>query len=244
MSRSSKGFADFFPTAPSVLQQKRSRSSQPSKDPAPPLSSDSQKIKPPPSLSSTHGAENIKPPSQVIGAKRNVRPNQQQNSSHEENEAVQPDFTHEVGSASSTSTTESVFSSNQKGAKVVQGSGQLNSTNVTPLTNIDSSPRTNGRQSPAKKSSRDHYSATGLSPGSPYGGTNAKLTWPTDVKVEENSQQTERQIRPGKGLAKGYKITYDPTTDRSAKSKSREPSYDPFGLEVCNAESRHMNGSC
>ena len=237
MSRSSKGFADFFPTAPSVLQQKRSKPFQPSKEPSSPAKRELQSLKPAPNPPSTHGSHTSRVGESVGSAKGSTRQPQRHGASVDDHEAPQADFTHEIGSASSTSTSDSVFSSHQKGTKVSQPNGVANnSSSLTPLTNVDSSPRTNGVQSPPKRALAESNYGTAQSPGSPFRGPSVRETWSTDSNSNRTPRPSCPSARPGKGETKGYKITYDPATDRSGKKKSKEPQYEPFGLEVSHSQ--------
>lgn len=235
MSRSSKGFADFFPTAPSVLQQKRSKAPQQGKEPSSPATRDSPYSKNLPSSTSSRNAENAKTSGLSSSVKASGPQRKQHTTPNDEQDIPQTDFAHEVGSASSTSTNESVFSSHQKGGKASQLNGVQNSTNLTPLTNVDSSPRTVGLHSP-KKAPHDHQYGQRVSPGSPYGEAGANPSWIADSSTPRTLSQKIPQPRPGKGEAKGYKITYDPSLDRSGRKKSRDPQYEAFGMEVRSIE--------
>lgn len=223
MSRSSKGFADFFPTAPSVLQQKRSKefrkiSPSPLKDcPRPPSHKDFDRI------SSANGflKDDI---NSMAGTFK-----------HDEAECSHGDFGHEAGSASSTSTASS-------NSKLAQHTGVQKSTTLTPLTNIDSSPRTYGIRSPQKRAlQQDHFSPV-PSPGSPSRDSLSKYYSPISSESDCTPQPSRPQARPGKGEIKGYQITFDPATDKTGKAKerkSREIQYEPFGQEVCSTRQAH-----
>ena len=226
MSRSNKNFADFFPTAPSVLQQKRSRPLPASRDtpsftprnghaadvPVAPSASLNDKIKP---ANFSTGSK---------GASRNAK-------SREDHDGAQVDIVHEVGSASSTSTgAESVFSTHQKNSVSALPSGAQKSTSLTPLTNIDSSPRPNGIHSPPKRMPVENVYSLGFSPGSPSAES---VSNDTCSNLERTPQQQRKQARPGRGEVKGHQIIYDPTFDKDKKKRTREPEFRPFGQEVC-----------
>ena len=232
MSRSAKGFADFFPTAPSVLQQKRSKPSLSRRESSSPRPRDSQNVKSTTLPSSSREVHTVQAADRVTKAK-NENVHQTSNMiANDDHEGPQTDLAHEIGSASSTSTSDSVFSSHQKNGKSSHLNGHNNSTEVTPLTNIDSSPQINGSRSPIKKTLYDSRQTLAGSPGSPYRNTHAKASWPSHLHSEENARKDSSQVRPARGQIKGYKITYDPTMDKSAKKKGREPQFEPFGAEV------------
>ena len=228
MSRSTKNFADFFPTAPSVLQQKRSKPFQSSRDSA--------------SLSTReHHATNasvIQSTSSRAGAKQanyqtGTEARSRHTSSREDHDGAQADTVHEVGSASSTSTgAESVFSAQQKASVATQANGAQKSTSLTPLTNVDSSPRPNGLRSSPKRVPADSLYVSGFSPVSPSAESITKESWDTSSNVGRTSQHDRPRARPGRGSVKGYKIIYDPTFDKDKKKRSKEPEFEAFGQEV------------
>ncbi len=229
MSRSSKGLEHFFPSAPRTIQQKRSRETR-KRSPSPP-DAVSQTASP-----SVVGNGSSHRESEATPLPYTTSHGQPKKASgpltHDYHEPTHGDIAHEVGSASSTSTTSSVFSANQRAAKMPLSNGVLHSTSLTPLTNIDSSPRTNGIHSPPKRPTQDcHFSR----PTSPYGP--AKGYSPTDSDSSRTPQPARPQARPGKGEVKGYRITYDPSLDKTGKSKEkkgREAQFEPFGQDVCS----------
>ena len=238
MSRSSKGFADFFPTAPSVLQQKRSKASQ-----------DRRRHQSPPTGPSCSSSALSAPPAPSDGegdgdALANETPNGHLSTvthslSHEENDIANSDIAHEVGSTSSTSTTSSVFSALNRDANMAHHDGRHDrpqkSTSLTPLTNTDSSPRANGNNSPPKRRGKhEHLSAdnSALSPPQEQ---------PDGASMYRGSGILRAQLpsapsaRPGKGEVKGFKAIYDPDLDKTLKGKekrSRQVQFSPFGEEV------------
>ena len=140
MSRASKGFADFFPTAPSVLQSKKSKASQERR-----ISRDSAISSPRPAISSPqiNGRKDSRPAS--------PRPDEHSKSVNDasslpringtgkddSNDASSNELLNGVGSASSTSTASSVFSSNH----LLSRHGATSHAHaLTPLTTVDSSP--------------------------------------------------------------------------------------------------------
>ncbi|KAH8804562.1 histone-lysine N-methyltransferase-like protein [Xylogone sp. PMI_703] len=149
--------------------------------------------------------------------------------STEDNESVQGDILNGVGSASShTSTVSSVFSAPAQQSTMPTFGGPRNSSNLTPLTNIDSSP--SQITSPSRpKLGADTAGYTEISSyKSPVGN---------DV-ISVNIIQTSAEPRvfardPNKGV-KGVKCTYDPLLDPTISSSDRKkakPTYKEFGLE-------------
>jgi [histone H3]-lysine4 N-trimethyltransferase SETD1 len=139
MSRpSGNKFADFFPTAPSVLQQRKASRTVLQKTRAevredPSEDAPSEKFS---ARSSASGEEShlLRQPAQIENIKPEcVAMNQ------DESEHFTGDLLNGVGSASSTSTASSVFSSaNLNSAMALSNGIHLHA--MTPLTNADSSP--------------------------------------------------------------------------------------------------------
>ena len=227
MSRSSKGFADFFPTAPAVLKaRKKSRS--------PSTSGNHLTQTAPLKAVSVHresnGAGAI---SQTLnGSLSSVS---ERRITQEDPESNRGDLVHEIGSASSTSTTSSMFSAKCRSGKSEPKNIPPNPMDLTPLTNIDTSPRANSIHSPAKRPALDSRFGAGPTPASPSDESLGKGYSPTESESSRSSEPDRPSARPGKGEAKGYRITYDPATDRSSKAKdkrNREAQYEPFGQDV------------
>ena len=238
MSRSSKGFADFFPTAPAVLKARKKSPSSPStglfqvpqRSPAKTAPSRADREVAAPGNKTTNG----------------ILHTFSERAAHEEPETNRTDLAHEVGSAaSSTSTASSIFSSNQKTGKMAPSNGAQGPTDLTPLTNLDSSPRTNGIVSP-KKRPIESRSVAGPIPASPSDDSIGKGYSPTESESGQTPQPSRPQARPGRGEVKGYRVAYDPATDKSGKSKDkkcREIQYEPFGQDVCTLQ-RKQHGPC
>ena len=232
MSRSSKGFADFFPTAPSVLQQKRFKASQDRRahqSSSPGNSKYSHSAHAPPAL--TDGALGGSVP--AAGLTNGETTTMPRSLAQEDSECINGDLAHEVGSASSTSTASSIFSAGQKEAHTGHQYGPHKSTSLTPLTNIDSSPRPNGINSSPKRSIQDqHLLSTRVlrSPSSPQSSHASKLG------SDSLTLSRRPQARPGKGETKGFKAVYDPDLDRNSRAKDKKSRlpvhYQPFGEEV------------
>lgn len=226
MSRSSKGFADFFPTAPAVLKARNKSNS--------PFAIDSQHIQP----QSVKGVSAIKD-SRGSSALANGAHNSNLNTGphHDEREVNKTDLANEVGSASSTSTASSVFSTKQRSTKPAPASSASNPTDLTPLTNLDSSPRMNGMQSPARRPALEALSGLVPTPTSPSIASSVKNSSPTESEIGHLHSVKSLQARPSKGKPKGYRIIYDPAMDKTSKIKEkrhREAQYQSFGETVCS----------
>ena len=234
MSRSSKGFADFFPTAPSVLQQKKSRTAEERKRQDSSTSAYLATTSSHTPTSSDHNTLGAKKADRRNGSLTNglnhdrsatdaLPPNQ------DESESIQGDLLNGVGSASSTSTASSVFDANQRQLDPAQQKRHAQ-TELTPLTTIDSS--SPGRnQSPAYTKPE-----TSLAPRP----DSSRVLPPTSVRPPTSMPAKEEVAwksgaRPGKGQAKGVKATYDPELDKTISSKerrSRQPVYKDIIADV------------
>lgn len=235
MSRSSKGFADFFPTAPSVLQQKRSKASQDRRrhpSPSPGQSCPSSAFSAPPAPSDGEG-EGDTLANGTPNGHLNTIPNPL---THEENDTANSDIAHEVGSTSSTSTTSSIFSAVNRDPNMAHHDGPHKSTSLTPLTNTDSSPQANGHSSPPKRRNYDEHLSVGNSALSPLRDQLEGASIYRGLDPVRAQLPTASSARPGKGEVKGFKAVYDPDLDKTLKGKekrSRQVQFSPFGEEVC-----------
>ncbi len=229
-------FAKFFPTAPSVLQQKKSRSkvSQEKRQ----VSSEAFAVTPgaASALELTAGSpkRDAGGGEEGIAAAVNGDANSAEVNSiiHDESEHAQGDLLNGVGSASSTSTASSVFSAtNQPPSIATYGAAH---SFLTPLTTTDSSPSGKAvspppvnkfrATSPPEVMSGRSEVAVELVPTSPT--RMARLDAPFPLRVHARA--------PGKEI-KGSKVVYDPELDKKLSSKerrSRKVQYKEFGLEV------------
>ncbi|KMU88711.1 histone-lysine N-methyltransferase [Coccidioides immitis H538.4] len=216
MSRAPAGFADFFPTAPSVLQKKRSKAAQDrhaantpkAADPLPNLGLSST-----PDIKGGVGtsADN---PVRAVGER-----------SAETTLALGD--TNGATSSSSLSTGSSGFFSASAPPGVAKPNG-ISSCALTPLTNTDSSPPCK-IESPLGSKSGSTDAAPQLAPtceahGGPEPATITPLHTPPTPRV---------QARPANSEVKGHKITYDPDLDRKfpSKDRRRKPQYETFGVD-------------
>ena len=235
MSRSSKGYADFFPTAPSVLQQKRTKTVQQRKrqkssavdglDHAP---------------SSTHFTDTVRaeghfkqaPPTN--GTYGDIAIREPNPANQEESEAIVGDLLNSLGSVSSTSTTSSVFSQHHQTTGPYAGNGVVLNTSLTPLTNTDSSPTGTNKSPPA------HITHAGCSSTQRPSVSNVATIDDMELNTAtltpiSSPGSLSLQARPGKGESKGEKAVYDPELDKkltSKEKKGRKVAYQTFGEEV------------
>ena len=208
MSRSSKGFADFFPTAPSVLQQKRSRHKESEKTKRP--------ASPPPRHRSTHNTDHSSPTSQeprfINGERQGSCDNTEKTPrSIDDIGVINGDLLNGVGSASSTSTTSSLFDTS-RAATNVNGEGQI-SKSLTPLTNVDLSPPgyTSSMYADRKHGSSDHRK-----PHHEDAALKSKTRHNNAGASAVSTFTTAAISTPGLGKveSKGERLVYDPELDR------------------------------
>ena len=235
MSRSSKGFADFFPTAPSVLQQKRSKASQDRRrqqSPSTGRSCSSSALSAPPAPLDGEGEGDTLANGTPNGPLATVT----NSLIHDENDTAISDIAHEVGSTSSTSTTSSIFSAANRDANMAHLDGPQKSTSLTPLTNTDSSPRANGNNSPPKRRIYDEHLSVENSALSPPLEQLEGASIYRGLDPLRTQMPPALSARPGKGEVKGFKAIYDPDLDKTLKGRekrSRQVQFSPFGEEVC-----------
>lgn len=234
MSRASKGFADFFPTAPSVLQQKRSRAAQHRRrqesssvvhaDPTPAVS-DAVEV-------ATKDGELDKKPL-INGTDDDERMADQIPVVQDEGDYVQGDLLNGVGSASSSSTTSSVFSTHHRNLSVTHNGGAYHMATLTPITNTDSSPP--GVHKSPSQHKLDRF--VGMDVGNSSRTPDSHHVAPTPEALTPISSpgRANTQARPGRGEVKGVKVVYDPELDKklsSKEKKARKVQYKTFGEEV------------
>ena len=238
MSRASKGFADFFPTAPSVLQQKRTKTAQHRKRPKPSAEEESVAHEISESTHVNTGNADVEHPHLPNGIHRGDTTTEPSPVNQEETESIQGDLLNGVGSASSSSTTSSVFSNHHPTEVISNGNGGILLATLTPLTNTDSSPP--GRNdSPPKRAKQLPLTSINVHNETPP-------ILPAHTDIEQMSAALTpisspgsgpSQARPERGEPKGTKAIYDPELDKKLSSKdkkSRKVQYITFGEEVCS----------
>lgn len=222
MSRSSKGFADFFPTAPSVVAQKRSKAAQTRKRPRSPCI-DENSLAPSSTAVATAPAR-PKDSAATVNGMSHVPVHSQSNiTTSEDLETGAGDLLNGVGSASSTSTSSSVFSTSYNSRGHASKNGLGCSTSLTPMTNVDSSPLNYGHVSPERKDTLSHSVPQSLRRPSQAGETGITRI----SKQSYGSSIGRRQARPGKGEVKGVREVYDPQKGTKIEQ--------PFGEQVCHS---------
>ncbi|KDE83534.1 histone H3 methyltransferase complex [Aspergillus oryzae 100-8] len=199
MSRSSAGFADFFPTAPSVLQQKRFKVTR-------------ERPRPKAQIDSEHSDESSACPTEsraILNLSNGGASLDSGQISSTDLKKTSPESSVE-GSASSTAGDRSALSLSvaQHGAN----SHEARLDTLTPLTNAESSPPQKAN-SPRNKIAEGIVANTTIDTKS---GINPLHTPPTP---QSQGRRT--------GSIRGYKLVYDPDTEKrsSSKEKRRKPRY-------------------
>lgn len=229
-------FAKFFPTAPSVLQQKKSRSkvSQEKRQVSSAAFAATRGAASAPDLIANSSTRDGVGGEESFAATVNGNANfaGMNSTLQDESENGQGDLLNGVGSASSTSTISSVFSAtNQPASMATYGAAQ---SFPTPLTTTDSSPSGKAvspppvnkfrATSPPEVMPQRSEVAVELGPISPT--HTALLGAPLPSRIHARA--------PGREI-KGCKAVYDPELDKKLSSKerrSRKVQYRDFGEEV------------
>ncbi len=227
-------FAKFFPTAPSVLQQKKGRSKTvqekkhlaPANRAVPPGAAPVPESK---ARSTRDGASGEDGLATITNGDPDYAP--QGSTLQDDFDHAQGDLLNGVGSASSASTVSSVFSAaNQPPPPTTYGAAH---SFLTPLTTTDSSP--SGKTiSPPPVS----MNCVKTSPEVASRRTDAvELTSTSTIPVAllDTAPPLRLHARPAGRDAKGCKVVYDPELDKKLSSKekrSRKVQYKEFGEEV------------
>ena len=218
MSRPAGKFADFFPTAPSVLQQRKSsRTAQQRSKPH-----SGVKVEPPRNTSTKSYSsqlctreDNLDAPNPAKGADGIKRTR-----TTDEMESSPGDLLNGAGSASSTSTASSVFSSNHQPSTMTFLHGNpLHA--LTPLTNSELSP-------PEKLVSPSQETDAGAAKDLKMISVSATMT------PIQTPPSLHLSARPSGSVVKGCKVTYDPELDKKTPAKDkRKPKvqYADFGTD-------------
>ena len=224
MSRASKGFADFFPTAPSVLQSRKTKAAQDRHS-----GRNSAASSPRPSLSSPYvngrkESASASPRSHDVKRSTTTYPktNLGNSTHHDSNDHSSGDLLNGTGSASSDSTASSVFSTNHLHSG--RGAAGVSTHALTPLTSVDSSP-------PQK-----FVSPSPVPTPIPTSTTeNNNGTLPKCALTPLHSPPTPQIPARAIGLVvKGCKVTYDPELDKTkahSKEKKKKAEYANFGTK-------------
>jgi len=222
-------FADFFPSAPSVIQQRNSSKLH-----------DNDKLHLNHSSERVEDAHNKDRPVHVSLTSTAAAPNaiathsstkvdnfpKLNNSLHnsEESESFSGDLLNGVGSASSSSTASSVFSASLANG-TMPGSNHLAFTTLTPLTTSDSPPNMKLVSPTADSVSQVITNGMHTNSTAQHGSMTPLYTPPTH-------RRTARDL----GLdVKGSKCTYDPELDKNLSTKDKrkgKAQYEDFGLRT------------
>lgn len=212
---SSGSFAGFFPSAPSVQQQKRKRQRTTSSANA--LSKSD--------LASSNAQYTD---SNTIQAEATSENGDKLNYTNRES----GDLLNGVGSASSlTSTVSSIFS-NGSNVNVTNNYGA--GAGLTPLTNHDSSPPGKAVSPSTHHANSDRTLVDG---GFVRPDQSAKLHHNTIIAItpEATPPQSRIDARPPEGEVKGIKVVFDPEIETPKDKRKMKPRYWKFGEKVSNA---------
>ena len=221
MSRSSKGFADFFPTAPSVIQQKRSNRAALHKRKETNTDPDNPEVSRPAEAihaSQDHGRSSKTSTPYKSPVEGTVI--EQSPAIHYDSDTAPADMLNGVGSASSTSTASSVFSNHHQNLDVGSQDTTQQLPTLTPLTNTDSSPPMLNKTPPHEKRNAltMDVDRTARTPDS-------NLVAPTPEALTPVSSPKLSHSKPSSsskhGDVKGFKMVYDPELDKKLSSKER-----------------------
>ncbi|EXJ65022.1 histone-lysine N-methyltransferase SETD1 [Cladophialophora yegresii CBS 114405] len=210
--------ADFFPTAPSVIQQRKSSK-------LPDL--DKPKSRRPDERAEDANAKENHLRHALNSSSITPHPpspaKQHQPTKIEDTEHYSGDLLNGVGSASSSSTASSVFSAALANA-AMPGANHLNLSTLTPLTSSDSPP--NGKLISPPGDSGSHTAMDSSKPASClHQGSMTPLHTPPTHR---------RTARDSNADVKGTKCTYDPELDKTLSSKDKrklKPQFLEFGTK-------------
>jgi histone-lysine N-methyltransferase SETD1 len=222
---SKRSFADFFPTAPSVLQEKR-KAARDRRKPVTESTSNTAESGPSSNANSGHAP--------VDDTQSRTQSQTRFAGSPDQGEHLSPprdagDLLNGVGSASSLASTTSSLFSNPVGTKGKQDATEPSLTLLTPLTSHESSPPLS-HPSPNDKHRITSSSHVNGANGSgdiapPIEASNMKLATTHDASG----------VLPATGKSRGMKILYDPDLDPELPVKDKrkaKPRYGSFSEEV------------
>ncbi|KAI9874321.1 MAG: histone methyltransferase set1, partial [Pleopsidium flavum] len=229
-------FAKFFPTAPSVLQQKkgRSKTAQERKQVASAALGVAPDTAPAPKPTTHFSSKATAAGGEadfitIVNGDANIA--ELTSVTQDENEHAQGDLLNGVGSASSTSTASSVFSATNHSHTMANYGGAQSF--LTPLTATDSSPGAKTLSPPPvnlfRPKSPPEVMSTRL-----VGAIERAPASPTVTTLLNTPPPSRSIARPSQGEVKGSKAVYDPDLDKKLSSKekrSRKVQYRDFGEE-------------
>ncbi|CBF81174.1 hypothetical protein AN5795.2 [Aspergillus nidulans FGSC A4] len=201
MSRSSAGFADFFPTAPSVIQQKRYQATR-------------ERQRSRPHLSREHADEE-----QIVTGSRTSGETVNGNSPQNLGQELRSDLNKsrkEVAEDGSASHGEANTPANNTSGPGTGSSNDTRLDTLTPLTNTESSPQNNPSPSQAKAPNGDEPDGFRQARANVSNSTMTPLHTPPTPTTHSLSQRV--------AIVKGSKLVHDP--DRApSKDKRKRPCY-------------------
>lgn len=221
MSRPLGKFADFFPSAPSVLEKRRDSKQHANYSTQPAANSDSQQKGESNAGIPVNSAASDKTVYLRQGT-RHVDGSKVGNSSlmQDDPDTYSGDLLTGIGSASSSSTVSSVFSANTMSA-TASGANGLHMHNLTPLTNVEASPSTK-LHSPNDDSNFGALGSNSIAHVHNSGG----------AMTPQHTPPANRSARMSDVQVKGSKCIYDPELDRNLSSKDKrklKAQYQEFG---------------
>ncbi len=243
MSRAPAGsFADFFPNAPSVLQQKRKRHAQDNQNRGHDASGRSAQ-QTPPSSNGVHVQSSCDPVHEDGNGHERERASK--HSSPGDGEILKVDagdLLNGVGSASSlASTASSVFSSNNTSAMAAYPGASSESHALTPITNTESSPP---GKAPSPRPAKMYPGAMRPDHSHRHDSREPQRHTVSEAMTPvQTPPRARKNPRPGPGEVKGFKAIYDPELDPklSGKEKKKHKTrYRIFGEEVSVARQRRF----
>ncbi|KAL9044180.1 MAG: hypothetical protein Q9214_002665 [Letrouitia sp. 1 TL-2023] len=245
MSRSSKGFADFFHTDPSVLQQR-------------PNGLHTHQRKSPSTAKPSSSHASYIPPAEATGKRTATVLNtghtngdsggELSTTVHPESESTTGDLLSGVGSASSSTTVSSVFSGSHRPSNVVSSNLPHGSNSLTPLSNIDCSPSNVTITSPQRR----NHDRTKYNVDSPRPVAANDLMSSKRSSTLRDYPKRGPQARPSVGEVTGFKTvsSSEPTPESNKKERtgpvkfyrqSDEPILSDPRLEAVRTEKRPHN---
>ncbi|KAL2857695.1 complex proteins associated with Set1p component N-domain-containing protein [Aspergillus pseudoustus] len=202
MSRSSAGFADFFPTAPSVIQQKRFKGTK-----------ERQRSRVRPDKEHDHEDQIISPAPKATGEALNGDTLQE----------TAPAPAPELRKSRSEFTGDGLASPGEMGSPAVNSSGPgTGSSNETRLDTL--TPLTNAESSPHHKSSPSQAKASNGTVSNTFKGSKAEDSKDTMTPVRTPPTPTPPSQNRYPGLVRGCRLVHDPDK-ASSKDKRRKPCY-------------------
>jgi len=222
---SKRSFADFFPTAPSVLQEKR-KAARDRRKPVTDSASSTKDSGSPSNANSGHAPSNDTQSQKQTQTHPSGSPDQGEHLSPPRHAG---DLLNGVGSASSLASTTSSLFSNPAGTKEKQDATEPSLTLLTPLTSHESSPPL----SHPSPNSKNRITSSSHVNGVNGSGEIAPVTDASGIELAPSHDASG--VLPPAGKSRGMKLLYDPDLDPDLAVKDKrkaKPRYGSFGEEV------------